>query len=316
MLTPIALVLLTATPEVALLTTVPDAEATELRFQPMAEPALAAPVARLTHVPFEDVFGALIPGTRRVVATAVTVPSKDKSFASSLFLLEANKKPKLLCDRVVLANRPAVSAEGRVFIARGKNDAPLTVEEVDVDTGKTRELLSWRGSAAFIAGTLGREVLVYRVSSTGADLVAVHADALGVRVLIPAMPALARDFVLTADRSALLYTQGDETTGRWYLERLDLKTLIRTRHAEGPSMALLPTPLPDGRIAFAPGEGQGLKDLEGRGVLAPNGAGYERIRAFTKLGPVGLHETPGDFPKAIGFSAPAKVRLDVAGVTP
>ena len=158
-------------------------------------------------------------------------------------------------------------------------------------------------------------MLVYRVSASGADLVAVHADALGVRVLVPAMAALARGAALSADRAALLYTQGD-ATGRWYLERLDLKSLARTRLAEGPSMALLPTPLPDGRVAFATGEGLGLQDLEGRAAVAPNGKGYERIRAFTRLGPVGVHETPGAFPKAIGFTAPSKVRLDVAGVTP
>lgn len=316
MLSPLALALLAAAPEVALLSTAPEAEVTELRFQPVGEPALTAPVARLVHVPREDVLGALVPGTRKVVATAVTTPSKDLSFASSLLLLEPNKPARVLCDRVALGNRPAVSAEGRVFVQRGRsNDAAVTVDEVDLRTGKTRELLSFNGSAAFIAGTLGREVLVYRVGPATADLVAVHADALGVRVLVPAMVPLARDFTLTADRAALLYTQGD-ATGRWYLERLDLKTLARTRLAEGPSMALLPTPLPDGRVAFAPAQGVGLTDLDGATLIPSTGAGYERVRFFTRArAAIGLHETPGDFPRPLGgFAAPARHRLDVAGV--
>lgn len=314
MLTFLSVVLLAAAPEVAVLSTVPDAEMTELRFQPVGLAAPVPAVARLSHVAFEDVFGAVVPGTRIVVATTVARPARDLSFAASLFALEANKPARLLCDRVALGNRPVVSAEGRVFVQRGRSgDAPVTVDEVDVRTGKTRELLSFTGSAAFIAGTLGREVLVYRVSATGADLVAVHADALGVRVLVPAMAALARDFAVTADKAALLYTQSDGV--RWFVERLDLRTLGRARLAEGPSMALLPTPLPDGRIAFAPSEGAGLKDLEGRAVLAPAGAGYERVRAFLKdRTPIGLHETPSGFPAPIGFAAVPKARLDVAGV--
>jgi hypothetical protein len=314
MLSSLSVVLLAAAPEVAVLSTVP--EMTELRFQPVGLAAPVPAVARLQHVAFEDVFGALVPGTRTVVAATLAKPARDVSFASSLWALEAGKPARLLCDRVAFANRPVVSAEGRIFVQRGRpGDAPITVDEVDLRTGKTRELLSFTGSAAFVAGTLGREVLVYRVSATGADLVAVHADALGVRILIPAMAALARDFAVTADRSALVYTQGDATTGRWYLERLDLRTLVRTRHAEGASMALLPTPLPDGRLAFAPAEGAGLIDLEGRLVLAPASKGHERVRAFLKNGtPIGLHETSAGFPAPIGFAAVPKVRLDVAGV--
>ncbi|MBS1153872.1 MAG: hypothetical protein H6Q89_5570 [Myxococcaceae bacterium] len=320
MLIPLSLLLLAAVPEVALLSTAPDAEVTELRLQPVGDARLGSPVARLVHLPQETVLGAVIPGTRRVVATAVTEARKDLSFASSLFLLEPNKPTRTLCDRVVLGSRPLVSVDGRVFVQRGRAtedriDA-LTIDEVDLRTGRTREVLAFSGSVAFLAGSLGRELLIYRVGAQGADLVAVHADALGVRVLIPAMPPLARDFALAADQKALFYTQGDPSTGQWYLERLDLQSLARTRLAEGPSMALLPTPLPDGRIAFAPAQGAGLQDLEGKRVLESGGPGFERVRFFTrKRLPIGLHEIPGDFPAPLGgFAAPARHRLDVAGV--
>ena len=75
-------------------------------------------------------------------------------------------------------------------------------------------------------------------------------------------------------------------------------------------------PLPDGRVAFAPGQGLGLKDLEGAVVLESKGPGFERVRAFTrKRLAVGLHEIPGDFPSPLGgFAAPPRQRLDVAGV--
>ena len=324
MVTSLCLLLLTAAPDVALLSTVPDAEVTELRFQPAGDAPLSAPVARLTHVPFETVLGAVVPGTRKVVASAVTEPRKDLSFASSLFLLEANKPTRVLCDRLVLSSRPLVAAEGRVFVQRGRAgdssaadgrlDA-LSIDEVDLRTGRTREVLAFTGYLTHLAGSIGREVLVYRIGPQGADLVAVHADALGVRVLIPSLPPLARDFALSADNKSLLYTQGDAATGQWFVERLDLPSLTRTRLAEGPTMALLPTPLPDGRVAFAAAQGAGLKDLDGKTVLEAQGPGFERVRAFTKKrAAIGLHEVPGDFARPLGFTAPAHQRLDVAGV--
>lgn len=317
MVSALPLLLLLAAPEVALLSTAPDAEVTELRFQPLGSTRLAAPAARLTHLPHETVLGAVIPGTRRVLATAVTEARRDLSFASSLFLLEAGKPARLLCDRVALSTRPLVSAEGRVFVQRGRAaEHALAIDEVDLRTGRTRELLAFTGSTAFLAGVIGREVLVYRVGPAGADLVAVHADALGVRVLIPAMQPLARDFAISADGRSLAFTQGDAASGRWYVERLDLQTLAHVRLAEGPTMALLPTPLPDGRLAFSLAAGAGLTTLEGAQAVAPAGPGFERVRGFTKQrGPVGLHEVPGDFPLPLGgFVAPPRHRLDVAGL--
>ncbi len=320
MVTLLAGLLLAAAPDVALLSTVPDAEVTELRFQPLGDSRLSAPVARVLHVAQETVLGSVIPGTRRVVAIAVTEQRRDLSFASSLVLLEANKPSRVLCDRVVLGTRPLVTADGRVFVQRGRAgegriDA-LTIDEVDLRTGRTREVLGFNGFTVFLAGSIGRELLVYRVGPKGTDLIAVHVDALGVRVLIPSMQPLARDFALAADNRTLFYTQGDASTAQWYVEKLDLQSLAVTRLAEGPSMALLPTPFPDGRVAFAPGAGMGLKDLEGKTVLESKGPGYERVRAFThKRVAIGLHEIPGDFPRALGdFAVPSGQRLDVAGV--
>ncbi len=323
----LSLLLLAAAPEVALLSTSPGSDTTELRFQPLGDARLARPASRLTHAPHESVLGAVVPGTRQVVAVAVAAegafgsePRGDLSFAANVFLLEANQPSRRLTDRCVLGSRPLVTAEGRVFVQRGRVGAnridALTIDEVNLSTGRTREVLAFTGYLTFLAGHIGRELLVYRVGPQTADLVAVHADALAVRVLIPSMQPLARDFALTADHSALLFTQGDGATGQWYLERLDLKSLALTRLAEGPTMALLPTPLPDGRVAFAPAQGLGLRGVDGTVVLEAQGPGFERVRAFTKKRIlVGLHEVPGDFPRPLGeFAAPARQRLDVAGV--
>ena len=320
MVTSLSLVLLlTATPEVAVLSTAPDSEVSELRFQPLGETTVAPVAARVFHLPRESVLGALVPGTRQVLAVVATANQKDLSFASSLFLLEAGKPARLLADRIALSTRALVTPEGRVFVQRGRPgedriDA-LTIDEIDLRTGRAREVLAFSGYTAFLAGHLGRELLVYRVGPQGADLIAVHADALGVRVLIPKLVPLARDFALSADGRSLVFTEGDPS-GHWFIERLDLLTLARSLLAEGTTMALLPTPLPDGRIAFSPGLGLGLRDLEGATILRSTGGGFERVRAFTRKGiAIGLHETPGEFPTPLGgFAAPPQQRLDVAGV--
>src|SRR4051812_5775958 len=100
------LLLLSAAPQVALLSTGPDGETTELRFQPLTEPRLAPVVARVAHLPGESVQGTLIRGTHQVVVVAVTEPRKDLSFASSAFLLEQGKPARLLADRIALGTRP------------------------------------------------------------------------------------------------------------------------------------------------------------------------------------------------------------------
>jgi hypothetical protein len=320
LLTALTVSLLAGTPEVAVLSTAPESEVTELRFQALGDSKLSPVAGQLVHLPRESALGAMIPGTRSVVVVAATAWQQDLSFASSLFVLEPGKAARVLADRVAISTRPLVTADGRVFVQRGRPGEgridSLTIDEIDVRTGRAREVLAFSGYTAFLAGSIGRELLVYRVGLRGADLIAVHADALGVRVLIPALPALARDFAETADGRALLFTQGEPNGTRWFVERLDLTTLALTRLGEGPTMALLPTPLPDGRVAFSPGEGLGLKDLEGATVVRANGKGFERVRFFTRKGiAVGLHETPGEFPAPLGgFAAPSSQRLDVAGV--
>jgi len=91
-------------------------------------------------------------------------------------------------------------------------------------------------------------------------------------------------------------------------------------------MALLPTLLPDGAIAWAPSAGGGLVRAGGARVLAARGPGFERVRAFAQGLAIGLHERPSELNelfavtlgdgRPLAVAAPPGALLDVAGVRP
>jgi hypothetical protein len=320
-----ALALLAAAPapaEVALLCTAPQEPWTELRFQPVGSETLAPAVGKLTHVAGESVQGALLPGRRSVVAVAVAEPRKDLSFASHLYLLEPGAPPKDLADRVQLGARPYVSSQGRVFVARGRPGSlefdprarlrldEITVDEVDLRTGKTRTVLSFAGYAAFVFSEHKGALAIYRVTPEGGEFVTVHPDALGVSS-VARVPALARDFTVDSKRGAFVYTQGDPD-GRWWVEELDVSSGRTRVVARGESMAMLPTVFPDGELKVSSGR------------LPPPGEGHRRVRAFAGALAIGLDERPDgsatvfavDSRKgsAAKLLAPPGLRLDIAGV--
>ncbi|MBX7100184.1 MAG: hypothetical protein K1X89_20885 [Myxococcaceae bacterium] len=328
--------LLTATPQVAVLSTAPGAGRTELRWQPLGQKAPAKVAASFPHLEDATALGAVIPGTDRVVATASTVPSRDLSFSGTLFALEPGKPARALVGQVAVSTRPVVSAQGRIFVQRGvagtDADGPhgrvdsLEVDEVDWATGTVRPVLKAQGFTLFLAGVSGAELLVYRVDERGGALLAVHIDALGVRELVPSMTPLARDFTLDAAAHTLAFTQGDPATRRWHVERLDLqRSVLETVGQDSASMALLPTFLGDA-LAVAQGEGLPLRAAVGDAVLLdPRAKGYPHVLAVSRSKvAVGLDERPGDFPApfavALGSGSPvplwvpARARLDLAGV--
>lgn len=331
------LLLSAAPPDLAVLATQPMGDTTELRFQRLGATELSAVAARFTHIEGSTVLGAVLPGTRVVLATAQATKQRDASYASGLYRLEAGKPSKLLVDRVAVSTRPVILPEGRVFVQRGTAGLPpttrgerrldtLSLDEVNPSTGETRTLLSTRADLLFLAGALGRELVVYRVDDAGARLEALHVDTLGVR-LLGAIPDTAHDLVVDAAHQRVLFTAADAPTGHWRVLSLDLASQTLSTLAEGPSMALLPTLLPDGAVAFAPSEGGGLvRASNGARVLAPQGPGYERVRALVNGVAVGVHEVPSALPHlfavrladgaVLPLAAPKDVRLDVAGVLP
>jgi hypothetical protein len=308
----LTLALTTTPPEVALLCSRGDGDFTELRFQrPGAD--LQPAVAGFHHVRRATALGALLPGTRTVLAVAQTLDTRDASFASSLVRLEPGREAVILAEHLALSSRPFVTPSGRVFVQRG------TFDEVDPRTGALRTVHRFDADLVYPVGTWDNQLLLYRVARGAADLVAVHPDALGQRVVLPRLPAMARDFALSGD--ALYFTQIDGE--RWAVQRLDLRTLELATVARGPHLALLPTPFPSGLLAFSPGEGQGLRFTSGASALAPQGKGFDRVRFFRDGWALGLDEVPADFPTAFAtelatgrtlrIAAPAQSRLDIAG---
>jgi hypothetical protein len=331
-----AIFLAASSPEVAVLATAPAGDFTELRFQRLGEVQPGPVVARFRHAAAESVLGASLPTRHVVVATALLGPAADRSFASSLVRLEEGQTPRILVDRVAYANRPLVTHEGRVFVQRGvAGEAPvdglhggrvdsLTIDEVDPDSGRARTVYSARGFTAFLAGAWGRELVVYVVDSSGGRLLAVHQDALSVRLLARVAP-LARDFAVDGAGRRLVYVQGD-VDGAWHVDQLNFDSGRITRLAAGPFMALLPVVLRDGSVAFSPGPGRGLERVGGGVALRALGPGFEHVTHALKGLVLGLHERPSQLPQAfavdlatqerVALATPPDMRLDFAGVWP
>jgi hypothetical protein len=311
------LILAAATPELALLSS--SGSTGELRFQPIDAKTPAAPVARFSHGEGSPVLGSLLPGTRVVVATAVMRSQGDLSFASALLRLEAGKAPRLLADQVAYGSRPLVTAEGRVFVARGSNEE-LTVDEIDPRTAKTRSIHSTRnGLVTYLAGALGREVIIYEVTTTGSRLIAVHADTLGLRTLIADLKGPAHDFVVDAARKRVLFTHAT-ASGSYQVEETSLVDGATRVLATGNEVTLLPAVRADGRVLISKGEGLGLAALDGGEGLPARGPGFERLVLEQRALLITVHERPSDFPSVFVngqlLVTPPESRLDVAGVLP
>ncbi|MEP7120209.1 MAG: hypothetical protein ABJE95_04825 [Byssovorax sp.] len=307
-------------PLVALLLTRPGAGSTSLAIARAGASTTPTPVARFEHADAAVVKGAVVPGTSVVLAVADTTATRDLSFASSLFRVEPHRPAERLCDDVVYASRPLVTATGRVFVSRGtagpepvapklagREDA-LTIDEIDLVTGAARTVHSFAGYLAFLAGEHAREILVYRVGATGADLVGVDPDTGNVRVIAPSMLPFARDFSVDPARGAVVLQERDERDARtWVVDRLDLATGARTRLATSSSMSLAPSVWPGGGVAYAPDSRGGLTLIgrEMKPIHAPTGDGVDQVQALSRDGAwvAALHTRPGELPIAFAIEA-------------
>lgn len=334
-------------PTVALLATRPGAGYTSLVLVRAGESAAPAPVARFDHTDDAEVKGAILPGTSTVIAVADTVATRDLSFASSLFRVEPHRPAERLCDGVVYASRPLVTAAGRVFVSRGtagpdpalapqapsasklagREDA-LSIDEIDPTTGSARTVHTFSGYLAFLAGEHEREILVYRIGAAGADLIGVDADTGKVRVIAPSLLPFARDFSVDAAKGAVVFQERDERdSGTWVVDRMDLATGARTRLASSKSMSLSPSVWPGGGVAYAPDSRGGLT-LIGRDmkpIHGPTGDGVDQVQAVSKEGAwvAALHTRPGQLPiafaiessvgRTLALAAPAGARVAIAG---
>ena len=330
-----------AAPKVALLVTKPGALHTSLYAAGPADTAPSAPLATFTHLAGATVRGAVIPGTTTLVATADTTESRDLSFNAGLYRVAPHTPPELLCDGVVHASRPLVTPDGRVLVSRGKPGPEpksarladmrvdtLTIDEVDPYTGMLRTVHTASGYLAFLAGSYGREVIVYRVFPGGADVVGVDIDTSEERTLVGSLPPFARDFSVDPTTGTLVYQGRHETDSHeWVIDRVDLVTLAHERLASSSSMNMVPFAVPGGSVAYSP-EGRGGLTILGEKAGNPFGEGADWVLAASDDGEslAGLHTVQGKLsvPFVIDVAtgqgallrAPDASRVAVAGFFP
>ncbi len=338
----------------ALLAGRPGAEHTSLYLAPVGGSGAAlAPVATFGHLPGAAVRGAVLPGSSTVVAIADTAPTRDASFAASLFLLRPHAPPERLVDGVVHASRPLVTPAGRVFVSRGlagpetdalgSKSAPasmridqLSIDEIDPETGATRPVLSYTGFLAFLAGSFDNEVLVYRVGPAGADLVGVDADSAKVRVILGDLLPFARDFSVDEAARRIVFEERDEaSSSTWVVDEANLESGARKRLYQSATAALAPHlwPAAPGAdpgappvVALSPGGKAGMRLVGGGPALAdPLGQGVDLVLATSSDGAsvAALHTRPGSLPvpfavetatgSAASVAAPPGARVTIAG---
>ncbi|WP_437959731.1 hypothetical protein WME76_08840 [Sorangium sp. So ce119] len=332
-----------ASTRVAILATYPGAALTTLHIASLGGAKAGPALATLRHLSDAVVRARVVPRTPIVLATADTSPSRDRSFNASLFRIEPHAAPVALCDGVVHASRPLVTAGGRVFVSRGvagpepppdgdlarlRVDA-LTIDEVDLATGATRAVHRHTGYLAFLAGAWDDELVVYRVAPRSADIVLVNPDTGATRVIAPSIPPFARDFSIDAAAGALVYQGRHEVDpGTWVIERLDLKTGKRTRIETSASNGLAPHAWPGGGLAYTPDRRTGLVLVGARAALrGPLGAGVDAVQAVSPDAAwvAALHTNPSAFPvpfaihaesgEVAAIPAPSGARIAVAGFT-
>ncbi|APR79357.1 Hypothetical protein A7982_04704 [Minicystis rosea] len=322
-------------PAVALLATRPGGSHTSLYLARPGDTTTAiAPVATFTHREDAAVRGATVPGTSTVLAVADTQETRDLSFAASLFRVAPHQPPVRLCEGVVHASRPLVTAGGRVFVSRGVAGPDhegafraddLTIDEIDPQSSTARTVHAFHGYLAFLAGAHGAEILVYRVGAGGADLASVHPDTGAVRVLAKLLP-FARDF--SVGDGAVIFQERDEHDSRAFtIDRIDLGSGARTRLHTGPSATLAPFAWPGGGIAWSSNDQAGLSILTGDRPLAaaPLGRGVDMVRAVSADGSwiAALHTVAGKLPipfavdtrtgAAAAIRAVPDARVEIAG---
>ena len=214
-------------------------------------------------------------GNGGVAVNADVSPGKDLSFVGGLFLVHEGEETRTLALDVVHASTPHVLGDGRILVSRGVPgpESPgvaraddLTVDAVDATTGEVATIASFHGYLLFIAGTLGDEVLLYRIGEGHADVIAVDVRTSKERTLIAEINPYARDFSVDAVTRTLVYSNHEaepSASSEWFTERLDLASLKAERLEEGPSMEVTPHALPGGDVLLTLDAEKGASRLSG-----------------------------------------------------
>jgi hypothetical protein len=322
-------------PRAALLATHPGAELTSLFFVDARANANLAPVATFGHLPDATVRAVVLPGKNEILATADTTPTQDASFNASLFYLRAHTPAVRLVDRVVHASTPLVTSAGRIFVSRGEPGKDidgqlrvdsLTIDEIDLATGKPHTLHQTNGYLLYLAGALDKEIIVYRIVPNRADIMAIDTDTGKERFIFKNLPPFARDFSIDPQKRTIVFQNRDENdSGTWVVDRVEIATGKTQRLYSGSSMTLAPFTLPQGGVLYNP-PGNGLSALEGHSSISgPLGEGVDVVAGMSPDGRylAALHTLPSAFGvpfvvetqsgRARVLAAPANTRVVLAG---
>ena len=281
-------------------------------------------LATIAHAP-----GAVLRGDALHGQAAFVVAADDErdralyDFGSTLWRVArvgaSDGSVKELARGLYHASRPLASKDGAVYVERGKAGAwpsaleikagrlrvdALAIDAIDPETGASRTVYTGSGYTLHLAGEYGAELVVYRVDSSGADLLAVD-RATGRSRLVATLPPFARDFSIDEARGAIVMSNRDESDAHlWIVARVDLAsggmTLLASERDDAPA----PFALPGGAMAWTASGRRGLSlrasasslGASDARLLAPLGAGFDAVtHASTDATWITIaHVPPGD----------------------
>lgn len=241
-------------------------------------------------------------GRTAVLVTAQIRPMSGHTYESQLFALE-NGTTRPLVDGISNASAPLVTERGTVLVSRGTDGADpdtmqspmgqglrervdqLSIEAVDIDSGRTRTVFRGEGQIAWLGCALRDDkALVYHVTPNGAYLRVIDASSGSQNTIMGPMPALARDFSYDRRRDEVTFARAASVGSDDYeivtVSASGGAARVRLRAAND---HMMPRVLEDGAIAFSPAQDTGLailaRESSSARAIAPLGAGSDWVAA-------------------------------------
>jgi hypothetical protein len=233
----------------------------------------------------------------------LAIDTAPGDFGATLYRI-AQGQTTALGDGLVHASRPLVLPDGSaVFETGAAGDAPaesdemridaLAIEHVDAASEKREVLYRSTGYALHLAGSVGRDIVLYRVNPDGADIATLSLDSHQLRVVARIAP-YARDFSIAGDN--LVYSNRDASDASiWQVTELNLHrgqevALLRTS-----GEAVAPYATLQGGIAYSGIHRAGLNWLRGdQKLTAPLGDGFDAVEESSSSGLLVRHATSAD----------------------
>jgi hypothetical protein len=290
-------------------------------FVPFAASSEVTRAATLPRRPDSPVAAVTVPGTDQVAVSVVRRVDRDPTWSASLFLAGPGRKARVLLERVFAGGPLLATPDGHLVVVRGSAGPERassaagagfrrdSLEVVTIDPARDddslRVISRQTGDALFLVGLKGNDLFAYRVGGrdmkasterqppvpsggvpTG-ELISIDLGTGSVRVVVAAMPSLARDFSLDSVSGMIWFSAlrpaGDddgvprrsaatkEPTARYALYGLDVATARLSVVVTGDSLGFLPQAWPGDRVAFRCQDGSNALCLADR----PGGDGRD-----------------------------------------